>query len=66
MYSCAVRRMPGTGLGALGDWTGGSAAMVWRGAVMIWVWVGLAIAFVVLVVCPCIVSGRGNDDEDGF
>ena len=25
---------------------------------MIWVWVGLAIAFVVLVSCPCVVSGQ--------
>ncbi len=32
---------------------------------MIWVLVGLAIAAVV-VFCPCVVSGRGNDDEDGF
>jgi hypothetical protein len=33
---------------------------------MIWVLVTLAIAFVVLVFCPCVVSGRGNDDEDEF
>ena len=29
---------------------------------MIWLLVVLVIAFVVLVFCPCVVSGRGSDN----